>query len=417
MLKLSLVCKACCGWKIILSLSCTLQKTFFKNYEDASPKKGTGSKNYEYRDHLGNVRVVISDAKQIVDSDADNTVSSGDNFVPEVLSAMSYYPFGMKMPGTEFYSGDKPRYDFNGKETDQESGLQDYGMRIYDARIGKFLSVDPIAKEYPWNSTYAFAENDVIRSIDLDGAEKNIVIYFYDQHNEISKIRVQRIEDQNGNTLDNEFWKTNPKIAKTDVLEVHMRANGNIDYVSTNSLSENQTIIRDKYNTQTNNNGPGGSEIGISGQAIGLNEGARFDQGTFKGAEVNLDQKVDAQFGAGTDKFLPGEASKFSPVIKILNDFPSAEAEITGNTATSGVKAGEIYGSSPGALNQPSALNSNTTNNSTVGGVMKARAESAKNYMNKKGGVDKAKIKTKTGTHSSTGTVGRTVDVKVKGVR
>lgn len=45
-------------------------------------------------------------------------------------------------------------------------------MRIYDPRIGKFLSVDPLAKEYPWNSPYAFAENDVMRNIDLDGAEK-----------------------------------------------------------------------------------------------------------------------------------------------------------------------------------------------------------------------------------------------------
>ncbi len=37
---------------------------------------------------------------------------------------------------------------------------------------GRFLSVDPLAMNYPWNSTYAFAENDVIRSIDLDGLEK-----------------------------------------------------------------------------------------------------------------------------------------------------------------------------------------------------------------------------------------------------
>jgi RHS repeat-associated protein len=131
-----------------------------------------GNKAYELKDHLGNVRVVVSDAKIIEDTDASNTLSSADNFLPEVRSAMSFYPFGQKMPGTEFYSGDKPRYDFNGKETDQESGLQDYGMRIYDGRIGKFLSVDPLAKSYAWNTPYAFAENDVIRSIDLDGLEK-----------------------------------------------------------------------------------------------------------------------------------------------------------------------------------------------------------------------------------------------------
>ncbi len=54
-------------------------------------------------------------------------------------------------------------------------------MRIYDPRLGKFLSVDPLAKEFAWNSSYAFAENDVIRSIDLDGAEKNFVFYYQDK--------------------------------------------------------------------------------------------------------------------------------------------------------------------------------------------------------------------------------------------
>ena len=42
-------------------------------------------------------------------------------------------------------------------------------------QMARFLSVDPLAKSYPWNSTYAFAENDVIRSIDLDGLEKLIM--------------------------------------------------------------------------------------------------------------------------------------------------------------------------------------------------------------------------------------------------
>lgn len=42
-------------------------------------------------------------------------------------------------------------------------------------QMARFLSVDPLAKSYPWNSTYAFAENDVIRSIDLEGLEKFII--------------------------------------------------------------------------------------------------------------------------------------------------------------------------------------------------------------------------------------------------
>lgn len=35
----------------------------------------------------------------------------------------------------------------------------------------RFLSVDPLTKDYPWNSTYAFAENRVIQGIDLEGKE------------------------------------------------------------------------------------------------------------------------------------------------------------------------------------------------------------------------------------------------------
>jgi hypothetical protein len=46
-----------------------------------------------------------------------------------------------------------------------------FKYRIHDPRIGRFLSVDPLAPEYPWNSSYAFAENRVIQGIDLEGAE------------------------------------------------------------------------------------------------------------------------------------------------------------------------------------------------------------------------------------------------------
>ncbi len=63
------------------------------------------------------------------------------------------------------------RFSFNGKETDTETQTQDYGMRIYDYRLGKFLSIDPLSKSYPWYTPYQFAGNNSIRFIDLDGGE------------------------------------------------------------------------------------------------------------------------------------------------------------------------------------------------------------------------------------------------------
>ncbi|SHN08205.1 RHS repeat-associated core domain-containing protein [Chitinophaga sp. CF418] len=52
-----------------------------------------------------------------------------------------------------------------------EGNQQDYGMRVYDPRLGRFLSVDPITAEYPELTPYQFAGNKVITSVDLDGLE------------------------------------------------------------------------------------------------------------------------------------------------------------------------------------------------------------------------------------------------------
>ncbi len=73
-------------------------------------------------------------------------------------------------------------YGFNGKESDNEvkgSGNQyDYGFRIYDPRLGRFLSVDPLFKSYPWYTPYQFAGNDPIRNIDIDGLEGGSAIEY-----------------------------------------------------------------------------------------------------------------------------------------------------------------------------------------------------------------------------------------------
>ncbi len=123
-------------------------------------RRSIGLKAYELKDHLGNVRVTVSDQK----------FDFGDALI---LSYSNYYPFGMEMPGLSWSLG-LYRYGFNGKEKDPEfNGDYDYGLRIYDSRISKFLSVDPLFRDFAWNSPYAFAENDVIRNIDLDGAEKH----------------------------------------------------------------------------------------------------------------------------------------------------------------------------------------------------------------------------------------------------
>jgi RHS repeat-associated protein len=81
----------------------------------------------------------------------------------------------MLQPGRSYAAGSGYRYGFNGKENDNEvkgeGNQQDYGMRFYDPRLGKFLSVDPISKDFPFYSPYHYAGNTPIWALDLDGRE------------------------------------------------------------------------------------------------------------------------------------------------------------------------------------------------------------------------------------------------------
>ncbi len=86
------------------------------------------------------------------------------------------------MPNRHFTSADRYRYGFNGKENDNEAvstgeGTQDYGFRIYNPSLGKFLSVDPISAQYPELTPYQFAGNSPIANSDLDGLEPKSEIW------------------------------------------------------------------------------------------------------------------------------------------------------------------------------------------------------------------------------------------------
>jgi RHS repeat-associated protein len=107
---------------------------------------------------LGNVLAVVSDKKEFV----------GSSWRAYVLSAQDYYPFGMSMPGRK-HNGGTYRYGFNGKETDSETGLNDFGARFYAPNIGRWLSVDPLAHEFAAWSPYVGMNNNPMFFIDPTG--------------------------------------------------------------------------------------------------------------------------------------------------------------------------------------------------------------------------------------------------------
>lgn len=75
------------------------------------------------------------------------------------------------MPGRKFAATNEYRYGFNGKELADEITLGNYAFeaRIYDGRLGRFLSIDPLAPKYAMLSPYCFAANSPIRLVDILG--------------------------------------------------------------------------------------------------------------------------------------------------------------------------------------------------------------------------------------------------------
>ena len=86
------------------------------------------------KDHLGNARVTYSDGNN------DGVIA-----VADIKQINHYYPFGMNMEGNWNGAAGSNKYQYNGKEWNDDFGLglNDYGFRMYDPAIGRFPMVDP----------------------------------------------------------------------------------------------------------------------------------------------------------------------------------------------------------------------------------------------------------------------------------
>lgn len=111
---------------------------------------------YQYRDHLGNTRI----------SFAKNSTGA-----LEVTDTNNYYPFGLNhISGMLSISGfgSYYSYKYNGKEL-QETGMFDYGARMYMPDLGRWGVVDPLAEASRRFTPYHYGNNNPIRFIDPDG--------------------------------------------------------------------------------------------------------------------------------------------------------------------------------------------------------------------------------------------------------
>ena len=228
----------------------------------------------------------------------------------------------MGMPGRQYNTSDGYRYGFHGKEKDNKDGVvqYDYGFRIYDPRLVRFKSVDPLTQSYPWNSPYSYAEGDVIRCIDLDGLEKYLVEY--DQlKNGVSKIKITAVSDLERNIQRMDI-KAEPKVSdfkndiSKDVLRItnYQRFAGEKTKLQENDtkLSAQEQFIGNKSPVEKSKSANQQFTVNVTQQQISIAKSKTFDDNKFI-------QKNVYGYIAGSDVKLLASDSYIKAIDKLLN--------------------------------------------------------------------------------------------------
>jgi len=122
------------------------------------------STNYSYEymltDHLGNGRLYF------------NINSEG---VATKIQETDYYAFGLAIQRS--VSGTENKYQYNGKEKQDQERMYDYGARFYDPIVGRWNVVDPLAEKMRSYTPYSYVWNNPMRFIDPDGMAGDVPWY------------------------------------------------------------------------------------------------------------------------------------------------------------------------------------------------------------------------------------------------
>jgi RHS repeat-associated protein len=134
-----------------------------------------GLRHYELSNHLGNVLSTVSDRRLAMGSG-----SLVAYYRAEEKSYADYDPYGMLLPGRLGGGFADQNFGFQGQLKDDELNLHPgtsyaFEYRVHDPRVGRFMSIDPLAQKYPFYSTYAFSGNRVLDMVELEGLEPGFI--------------------------------------------------------------------------------------------------------------------------------------------------------------------------------------------------------------------------------------------------
>ena len=186
---------------------------------------------YELTDHLGNVRALFT----------KESATDGD-----LEGYTDYYPFGMPMPQRQMTDANQYRYAYQGQEKDPETGKEAFQLRLWDSRIGRWLSPDPYTQ---FASPYLGMGNNPISGVDFDGGK----VYIYKKGIGFFEYKNGNIYDKNGDVYsgnDSFLLETRDALRELDFASstVILDEGGNLKRIGIiNDIVKSDDIYRINY--------------------------------------------------------------------------------------------------------------------------------------------------------------------------
>ena len=198
-------------------------------------------RSYEYANQLGNVLAVVSDKKQL-----DGTGSTNQSAQPSIVAVTDYFPFGSPLLARAQQSRGY-RYGLNGQELDPElkgrGNSYNFGARMQDPRLGRWLSIDPLAKRYPSHAPYCFVGNMPIAAIDPDGKRIKIV-------NNDANVRQQLFNDLQKLSRVQLVLLKNGEVIKARKLRKHPGESVEFTGSVSETLNSDGKVVRKRHGTR-----------------------------------------------------------------------------------------------------------------------------------------------------------------------
>ena len=220
---------------------------------------------YQYKDHLGNIRLSYSDSNN--NGRIEIAANTGGNYT-EIVEESNYYPFGLKHVGyndatTANGNSVAQRWKFEGVELEEALGYDSYEMdfRHYNPALGRFNSIDPMAEERNWLNPYNFVQNNPILRVDPSGllddygldTETGELIFIKETDDDTDTIYTGTTTyDEQGNKMFNKDGKSSKTIAKntSNIKEITTTKDENGNTVSNGESAGMEGLIFSEGNLQ-----------------------------------------------------------------------------------------------------------------------------------------------------------------------